>query len=584
MTYLRSYLEGTTFLVRCDHRALLSVLTGMSPNTRINRWRLRLSEYNYEIRHKPGKDHKVADALSRLPTEGLDTTPVDEAIPVLAMETQASEALKEASPDETPLGALTARDIILGQAEDTFCQERQKELDTLPPPDPVWTRQAFFFKEKNGLLCRRSTYGRETQVVIPEALKQRLLRYQTQSVLAGHPGSRRMYDTLRRYVYWPTMVVDIYKHVEQCPACAKNRLSERKHTSRMKLFPADEPFSGLAMDLLGPLPTSRSGYKHVLVMCDRFTKLTRATPLREATALTVASAFIDVWIASYGIPDSVLTDNGPQFASVYYQGILGLIGIASNYASPYHPQTNGQVERYNRTLVRQLRCCIAEHQSDWDSYLFLLTTAYSTQVHASTGEVPFAFVSPRRLQLIGIERMPRLRQAEERPVDATTAAEQYVEDLKALIPKVRRNLGKAQATYKRAFDARTREKNNQIKAGDWVYTDAHSRSPKKLGFKTQGPFMVLQTDGYRFIIESPKGLRTVSSDHVTGAPAPPLRDAKWTRALNAQTLFKGGNQLRDSPEYVFERFLTHGWNDDGQMKVLVKWLGFRKGSHLAIRL
>jgi len=122
----------------------------------------------------------------------------------------------------------------------------------------------------------------------------------------------------------------------------------------------------------------------------------------------------------------------------------------------------------------------------------LLTTAYNTQVHASTGEIPFAFVSPRRLQLIGMERMPRLRQAEERTEDASTAAEQYVEDLRALIPAVRRQLGKAQATYKRAFDARTKEKNNSVKAGDWVYLNAHSRSPKKLGFKTQGPYMVLQ--------------------------------------------------------------------------------------------
>jgi len=109
----------------------------------------------------------------------------------------------------------------------------------------------------------------------------------------------------------------------------------------MKLFPALEPFSGLAMDLLGPLTTSRGGHKHVLVICDRFTKLTQAIPLRDATALTVSSAFIDTWVPAYGIPDSVLTDNGPQFASVYYQGILGLLGIASNYTSPYHPQTNG---------------------------------------------------------------------------------------------------------------------------------------------------------------------------------------------------------------------------------------------------
>ena len=67
----------------------------------------------------------------------------------------------------------------------------------------------------------------------------------------------------------------------------------------------------------------------------------------------VSSAFIDTWVAAYGIPDSVLTDNGLQSASVYYQGILGLLSIASNYTSPYHPQTNGQVQRYNRTLVRQ---------------------------------------------------------------------------------------------------------------------------------------------------------------------------------------------------------------------------------------
>jgi len=388
VTYLRSYLEGAECLVRCDHRALLSELTNMSPNARINRWRLQLSEYTYEIQNKPGKDRKVADALSRLPTEGLDSTPLDEEIPFLAVETRASDAREAASPAEAPMGAPTAQEIILGQAEDAFCKERFKELDVPSPPDPKWSRPAFFFREKNGPLCRHSVYRRETQVVIPEALKQRLLRYQHQSVLACHNGSRRMYDTIRRYVYWFTMVVDVYKHVEQCPACAKNRLSERRHTSKMKLFPALEPFSGLAMDLLGPLTTSRGGHKHVLVICDRSTKLTRAIPLRDATALTVSSAFIDTWVAAYGIPDSILTDNGPQFSSVYYQGILGELGIASNYTSPYRPQTNGQVERYNRTLVRQLRCYTAEHQKEWDSHLSLLTTAYNTQVHASTGRSP----------------------------------------------------------------------------------------------------------------------------------------------------------------------------------------------------
>jgi len=86
--------------------------------------------------------------------------------------------------------------------------------------------------------------------------------------------------------------------------------------------------------------------------------------------------------------------------------------------------------------------------------------------------------------------------------------------------------------------------------------------------------MVLQTDGHRFLVESRTGLRTVRSGHVTGAPAPPARDGKWTRALRAQALSEVGDQIKEGPEFVFERFLNHGRDDDGQLKVLVKWFGF----------
>jgi len=88
----------------------------MRPNARMSRSRLRLSEYTCEIRNNPGKEHKVADALSRLHTEGLDSTPLDEGIPVLAVETRANDALAAASPAEDPMGALSAQEIFLGQA------------------------------------------------------------------------------------------------------------------------------------------------------------------------------------------------------------------------------------------------------------------------------------------------------------------------------------------------------------------------------------------------------------------------------------------------------------------------------------
>jgi len=102
----------------------------------------------------------------------------------------------------------------------------------------------------------------------------------------------------------------------------------------MKLNPALEPSSGLEMDILGPLTTSRGGRKHVLVIWDQFTKLTPAIPFRDATALTVSSAFTDTSVAAYGQPDSFLTNNGRQTALENYQGVLGFLGIASNQTSP----------------------------------------------------------------------------------------------------------------------------------------------------------------------------------------------------------------------------------------------------------
>jgi len=96
----------------------------MMTKARINRWRLLLSKYTYEIRHKPGKDDKVSDALSRLPTEGIESTPLEDDIFALSDETRESDALEAASPTEAPMGALMTREIILGQAEDAVCQER----------------------------------------------------------------------------------------------------------------------------------------------------------------------------------------------------------------------------------------------------------------------------------------------------------------------------------------------------------------------------------------------------------------------------------------------------------------------------
>ena len=132
----------------------------------------------------------------------------------------------------------------------------------------------------------------------------------------------------------------------------------------MKLFPATGPLESIAMDLLGPLPPSRAGNRFILVMTDRFTKLTQIVPLKKTTAHDVAMAFCIHWVYKYGTPKETLTENGPQFASKFLRETCQVLGIANSFTSAYHPQTNGQAERSNRTLTAMLRCYVDENPQD----------------------------------------------------------------------------------------------------------------------------------------------------------------------------------------------------------------------------
>lgn len=566
VTLLRPYLEGSKFLVRCDHRALQWIFTTQCTNNRLNRWRLRLAEFDFDIEYKQGRKHTMADGLSRLLTDGLDTAPISEEIPVVGVVTRSGRALEPSRPENKEYQPIPLAEVVAAQAEDTFCQTQRKRLETLED-----TR---FFVSDDGVLLRHGHQQGVEQLVIPDALKSRVLKREHDSPMAGHPGPTKLYQTLRRHYYWPSMAADVYGWVAACATCAKNSLMINRQTHPMRLFPAREPFAAIAMDLLGPLPKTQTGHEYLLVMCDRFTKLTRAVPLKDTTAMDVVSAFLDHWVAAYGIPDSTLTDNGPQFASVLFQGVLSLLGIVANFATPYHPQTNGQVERFNHTIIRQLRHYVSDHVKTWDQYASVLTTAYNSQVHATTGEVPFSFVCPRRLPAIAVEHLSRPDETPGEELTPAHAKAKFMANLADQIPRVQEAMDKAQARYKRHFDRQVKKSKSPPKQGDWVFVHSHAKTGSKLLFKTLGPYQVLRTDGHRYTIESDDGIRTVSGNHIARAPAPAEDDPAWDRAREAWALPELPSS-KDIHEPIFEKFVSHGWDDDdGRLMLRVRWFGY----------
>jgi len=276
--------------------------------------------------------------------------------------------------------------VLSVQAADGYCKEVVKALNA--------GRHIPFFEDPDGILRRRAAHDGAHQVVVPASLQEQVLHLEHDATLAGHPGESRMYSAMRRYSYWVGMAADVVSYVRKCDSCARQRVRPLARRSPLTLFPATIPFQYIAVDLYGPLARTAAGHRFILVITDRFSKLVRALPMDCTTAVDCASVVMDYWVAAYGPPDRLLSDGGPQFSSHFWGLVCNLLSIEPKVTSPSHPQTNGQTERFNRTMHTILNHYVAENPRSWDQLLGALTLAYNSRPHRSTGVAPLELVNP----------------------------------------------------------------------------------------------------------------------------------------------------------------------------------------------
>jgi Integrase zinc binding domain len=194
--------------------------------------------------------------------------------------------------DEVFSQTLQLEELIADQAQDA---ERREFADLCGHGTAVDHSDA-------GLLVRKAPLDGSEQIVVPAALRPRLLHLEHYPRVAGHPGVSRKFRSLLRRYFWRKMSADVAETVRQCAVCAKNRIHERKRTSFLKLFPASEPLEYVSLDILGQLPKTEHGNRFLLVITDRFSKLTRTVPLRTISAFVVDKAFYENWVFVYGPP------------------------------------------------------------------------------------------------------------------------------------------------------------------------------------------------------------------------------------------------------------------------------------------
>ncbi|KAG6939121.1 hypothetical protein G0U57_003090, partial [Chelydra serpentina] len=188
---------------------------------------------------------------------------------------------------------------------------------------------------------------------------------------------------LRRF-FWPGVHEDVRRYCTSCPECQLH--SPRPHF-RAPLIPLpiiEVPFERIAMDLIGPLEKTARGHQHVLVVLDYATRYPEAVPLRNTASKTIAKELVQIF-ARVGLPKEILTDQGTPFVSKLMKDLCSLLHVQALRTSVYHPQTDGLVERFNRTLKAMIRKVVSRDGKDWDTLLPYLMFAIRKVPQASTG-------------------------------------------------------------------------------------------------------------------------------------------------------------------------------------------------------
>ena len=187
--------------------------------------------------------------------------------------------------------------------------------------------------------------------------------------------------------------------------CASKKNPSKIYQAPMKSFDVGAPFERIALDILGPLPRTKQGNKYLLVIGDYFSKWLEAIPLRNQESTTVAKKLVDRIVSIFGVPLFIHTDQESNFESEVFQELCIILGNTKTRTTSLRPQSDGMVERANRTIEDMLTSFVSENQNDWNEHINLLMLAYRSAQHESTGVSPYEMLFARQPTL-PIDRVP----------------------------------------------------------------------------------------------------------------------------------------------------------------------------------
>jgi hypothetical protein len=368
----------------------------------------------------------------------------------------------------------------------------QEVSDKSPALKALWA-QWDSLRVENGLLKRawESVDGKAVtmQLVLPKCRVKEVLQEIHGGTSGAHFGVNKTLGKIRERFYWVNARNDIETWCRKCATCAASKGPRTRSRGLMKQYNVGAPFERIAFDIAGPFPVTDSGNKYIMVVIDYFSKWPEAYGLPNQEAVTVSRALIENWICRYGLPLEMHSDQGRNFESNVFQGVCELLGVRKTRTTPLHPQSDGMVERFNRTMEQHLSKVVDQHQRDWDRHLPLFLLAYRAAIHETTHQTPAKILFGHELRLpcdLSFGSPARV------PKDVSSYVDELQEAMHSIHDLTRSHILVASDRMKTRYDLKANVAG--FREGDLVWLFNRQRKKgrcPKLQPSWEGPFVIL---------------------------------------------------------------------------------------------
>jgi hypothetical protein len=353
------------------------------------------------------------------------------------------------------------------------------------------------------------------QIVVPINLRKEILHELHNHKNSGHLGIAKTLGKLRQRFYWPNHKADIIRWCKHCKVCqsVNDRLNPKRAPLKQHLV--YRKMDRIAVDIAGPIPMSDKNNCYILVVCDYFTKFSEAYALPDITAQTVADVLSAEWIARYGAPVIIHSDQGRNFESELFKELCKMWDIKKTRTARYRPNSNGLVEKQNRTLKKLLRSYVEENPSVWDDHLPYITMAYRATIHESTKCSPNLLMFGEEIRLPTDLMYNDVTLEEDVPACPSAYVEWLRETTRTVFRKAQSCLKQSAERQKRNYDKNTCLRKFAIGQFVWILCPRFLRG--KLGRGWRGPFLIVKKlNDLNYIVQENRDARkiTLHVDHI----------------------------------------------------------------------